>query len=288
MIAAATAGAVPARSQSCAGNLTGGYDHDGCRSGHRGRGIHRIPPGGGAGTTRIPGHGPWCSTTCGAHAPGWTPSTGTSSTRLTWCSATCATRRRCVSSWRARRSSTTWPRSGRFRTPTARPRSFVDTNTIGTHARPRGRARLPHAEDGAHLDQRDLRHRAHGADQRVASAAGPVTVRGLQDRRGQAGRVVPPELRGARRSRCGRSTPSARGSPPAPSSRRSSRSSPPAPGSSGSARWTRPGTSPTSPTPSRRSSNSARPRPRRCSARCSTAGRATTSRSASWPRRSRR
>ena len=60
------------------------------------------------------------------------------------------------------------------------PRSFIDTNTIGTmHVLEAVRAcRTPRA--GAHLDQRDLRHRAHGPDQRVAPAAGPVAVRGVQ------------------------------------------------------------------------------------------------------------
>ncbi len=76
------------------------------------------------------------------------------------------------------------------------PRSFVDNNSIGTlHVLEAVRA-CHTPQDGAHVDQRDLRHRAHGADQRVASAAGPVAVRRLQDRRRQAGRVLPPELRG--------------------------------------------------------------------------------------------
>ena len=50
-------------------------------------------------------------------------------------------------------------------------------------ARARGGARLPHPAAGAHLHQRDLRHGADGADQRVAPAAGAVAVRRVQGRR---------------------------------------------------------------------------------------------------------
>ncbi len=49
------------------------------------------------------------------------------------------------------------------------PRSFVDTNTIGTLHVLGGCARLPDPASGAHLDQQDLRDRAHGPDYRGAS-----------------------------------------------------------------------------------------------------------------------
>ena len=48
------------------------------------------------------------------------------------------------------------------------PRSFVDTNVIGTlHVLEAVRA-CRDAAPGAHLDQRDVRHRPHGPDQRGA------------------------------------------------------------------------------------------------------------------------
>jgi PAS domain S-box-containing protein len=84
--------------------------------------------------------------------------------------------------------------------------------------RPRRGARLPDPTIGAHLHQRNLRHRAHRAYQRAAPTPGAVAVCGLEDRRRQAGRVVPPQLRGTRGNSRSASTPFAHGSPPARSS----------------------------------------------------------------------
>ena len=78
------------------------------------------------------------------------------------------------------------------------PRSFVDTNVIGTLHVLEAVRDLPDSAPGAHLDQRDLRHRPQRADQRGARAAGAVAVRGVQDRGRQAGRVLLPQLRDAR------------------------------------------------------------------------------------------
>ena len=98
-----------------------------------------------------------------------------------------------------------------------------------------------------HLDERGLRHRAHRPHRRGAPAAGPVALLGEQDRRGQAGRELPPRVRRCPWSRSARSTPTARAS-------RRARSSPRSPSrrcgatSSASARSPRPATSTSSPT----------------------------------------
>ena len=52
-----------------------------------------------------------------------------------------------------------------------------------------------HAEGHPHLDERGLRHGSECPDLRSASAAGAVAVRGIEDRRRQAGRELPPQLR---------------------------------------------------------------------------------------------
>ena len=65
-------------------------------------------------------------------------------------------------------------------------------------ARAGGGAGLPDAAAGPHLDQRDVRDGADGPDQRGSPAAGAVAVRGVQDRGGQAGGVLLPQLRDAR------------------------------------------------------------------------------------------
>ena len=121
-------------------------------------------------------------------------------------------------------------------------------------ARAGGGTRLRDPAAGAHLDQRDLRHGADGPDQRGTPAAGPVAVRGLQGRRGQAGRVLLPELRDSRRDAA--AVQHVRPAPVRP--RRHPGGHHPArrraPASSSWARSTRPATSATSPTPSRRSS----------------------------------
>ena len=96
------------------------------------------------------------------------------------------------------------------------PESYLATNA-GRHAEhPRGGTHPRHAACHPHLDQRGVRHGAHGADRRDAPAAGAVAVLGVEDRRRQAGRELPPQLRRSRSSRCDRSTPTARVSRPAP------------------------------------------------------------------------
>ena len=144
------------------------------------------------------GSGPWSCTTCGTPARWLDTLARTSWTRSRWCSATCATRPRPGTWWRARRRVYHLAAIGSVPYSYTRAEVLRGQQLDRHPARPGGGAGLPHAAAGAHLDQRDLRHRADRADRRVAPAPGPVAVRGLQDRRRQAGRVLPPELRGAR------------------------------------------------------------------------------------------
>ena len=118
--------------------------------------------------------------------------------QVRWYSVMCAIRRRCGGWWRTRRSCYHLAALGSVPYSYSAPRSFVDTNVIGTlHVLEAVRAcRTPRLVP--HLDQRDVRHRPHGPDQRGAPAAGAVAVRGIQDRRRQAGRVLLPQLRDTR------------------------------------------------------------------------------------------
>ena len=152
---------------------------------------------GGTGPARAPrpGYGPVQHVQL--HPAGLRRWTQRSPTRWMWCSGTCATRRQCASWWKAPRWSTTWLRIGSVPYSYSAPRSFMTPTPSArcTCSRRRGTAG-PRASCTPH--QRDLRDGPDRPDQRVAPAPGPVAVRGVQGRGGQAGRVLLPELRAAR------------------------------------------------------------------------------------------
>ena len=102
------------------------------------------------------------------------------------------------------------------------PATYVATNVTGTLNVLEAARDAGVAARRAHVDERDVRHRALHADRREPPAAGPVAVQRDQDRRRQARRELPPARSAFRSRRCGRSTPTARASRCAPSSRRSS------------------------------------------------------------------
>ena len=75
------------------------------------------------------------------------------------------------------------------------PESYVQTNVMGTQNVAAACRRAGVRPHGAHVDERDLRHRDRGADRRGPSAAAAIAVLGVEDRRRHDGAELPPRVR---------------------------------------------------------------------------------------------